>query len=131
MSNGVFHINHNSPSTQDTGFFQYNPYSAPAGGTFELAFDVGNSGQTFRTLNFVIGNANWTDIRNCFLTIPANGALAHYIMDFRALADWPNIVIRGYILQAVNNPAVLLDNLNLQYKPLLTFSGNQVCPTIQ
>lgn len=128
--NGVFEISHNSPSTQDTGFYQFNPYSAPAGGTFELTFDIGNRGQQFRTLNIVIGNANWTDIRNCFLTVPANRALATYTMRFRALQAWPNIVFRGYVLQAVNDPAVLLDNLSLQYKPSLSFSGNQVCPTI-
>jgi hypothetical protein len=127
---GVFEISHNAPSTQDTGFYQFSPYSAPANGTFEFTFDIGNRGQQFRTLNFVIGNANWTDIRNCFLTIPANRALARYTIRFRALQAWPNIVLRGYVLQPRNDPAVLLDNLNLQFKPGLAFAGNQECPTI-
>ena len=131
VTGGVFQIYHRSPSSQDSGFYQFNPYSAPAGGTFQLNFDVGNSGTQFRTLNFVIGNADWTDIRNCFLTIPANRALANYTINFRSVQAWQNIIIRGYVLQAVNNPAVLLDNITLQYKPDLLFVGNQTCPTIQ
>jgi predicted outer membrane repeat protein len=130
--NGVFEVARNQGSTQPlTGFYQFSPYSAPANATFELTFSIGNRGQNFRTLNLVIGDANWQDTRNCFLTVPAGAPLRPYTMRFRTLQSWPNIVIRGFVLQATGDPAILLDNLNLQYRPGLSFGGNVQCPTIQ
>jgi len=130
--NGVFEVARNQGSTQPlNGFYQFSPYSAPANATFELTFSIGNRGQNFRTLNLVIGDANWQDTRNCFLTVPAGAPLRSYTMRFRTLQSWPNIVIRGFVLQATGDPAILLDNLNLQYRPGLSFGGNVQCPTIQ
>jgi len=129
VNNGVLNIAH-WPGTQDTGFYQYSPYSAPNGGTFSFSFDIGLSSSVFRTVNFVISDPLWQDVRNCFLTIPPNRPLARYEMRFRVLQDWSNIVVRGYVLQANGNPAVLLDNLDLRFVPGLAVSGNVQCPTI-
>jgi hypothetical protein len=121
-------------NTPDGGFYQYNPYAAPANGVFQFNFQMGNQSSVARTVNVVVRNPEWTDVHNCFITLAPNTLLTNYQITLRASLAWSNLVVQGWIQVGDYNGTPPLpfrfDNLSLQYLPNGT-SAPTVCPTSQ
>jgi hypothetical protein len=118
--------------TPNGGFYQFNPYSAPANGVLQFTFQIGNQSNTARVINMLVRNPDWTDLHSCFITVPANTPLTSQTILLKTSVAWTNIVIQGWIQVGNYNGTPPLpfrfDNLNLQYLPSSGFSGSTQCP---
>jgi hypothetical protein len=118
--------------TPNGGFYQYNPYSAPANGVLQFTFQIGNQSNTARVINMLVRNPDWTDLHSCFITVPANTPLTSQTILLKTASAWSNIVIQGWIQVGnyTGTPPLpfRFDNLNLQYLPSSGFSGSTQCP---
>jgi len=118
--------------TPNGGFYQYNPYSAPANGVLQFTFQIGNQSNTARVINMLVRNPDWTDLHSCFITVPANTPLTSQTILLKTNVAWSNIVVQGWIQVGnyTGTPPLpfRFDNLNLQYLPSSGFSGSTQCP---
>jgi hypothetical protein len=116
--------------TTNGGFYQYNPYSAPANGVFQFTFQIGNQSNVARVINMIVRNPDWTDLHSCFITVMPNTPLTNVQMKLKTSVAWSNIVIQGWIQVGDYTSGTLpfrFDNLALVYSPNGT-SGATECP---
>jgi hypothetical protein len=119
-------------NTPDGGFYQYNPYSAPANGVLQFSFQMGNQSNQSRVINMLIRNPDWTDNHSCFITVPANTPLTNYTIIAKTTTAWSNIVIQGWIQvgdYVSGAPPFRFDKMSVQYLPTSGFSGSTQCPS--
>jgi hypothetical protein len=118
--------------TPNGGFYQFNPYSAPANGVFEFTFEMGNQSNQSRVINMLVRNADWTDNHSCFITVPANTPLQDYTILLRTSVAWANIVVQGWIQVGdyTGTPPLpfRFDNLTVEYQPGSAYAGSTQCP---
>jgi hypothetical protein len=118
--------------TPNGGFYQYNPYSAPANGVLQFTFQIGNQSNQSRVINILVRDPFWVDVHSCFITVPANTPLTNLQIRLKTWLPWSNIVIQGWIQVGdyTGTPPLpfRFDNLNLQYLPSSGFSGSTQCP---
>jgi hypothetical protein len=118
--------------TPNGGFYQYNPYSAPANGVLQFNFQMANQSNTSRVINMLVRNPDWTDNHSCFITLPPNTPLTNFTILLKTNTAWSNIVIQGWIYVGDYSGTPPLpfrfDNLNLQFLPASSFSGTTQCP---
>jgi hypothetical protein len=124
---GVLTIARNA-GTSDGGFFQWNPYRAGPGNTFEYTFQLGNSSGVAKTINMMVRDPGWADTKSCWITLPANTPLQTYVMRFRTTVDWSNLVIQAWLQNPDGAMGYRVDNLDLRYVPGLNVIGNLECP---
>jgi hypothetical protein len=126
----VMEIGRNN-GTPSGGFYQYNPYSAPANGVLQFNFQIGNQSNVARVINMLVRNPDWTDLHSCFITVPANTPLTSLQIKLKTgSVAWSNIVIQGWIQVGDYVSGTLpfrFDNLSLQYLPAGS-SGTTECP---
>jgi hypothetical protein len=131
-ANGNIMLIGRNANTPNGGFYQYNPYSAPANGVFQFNFQMGNQSNQARVINMLVRNPDWTDNHSCFITVPANTPLSNYTILAKTIKAWSNIVIQGWIQvgdYVSGAPPFRFDNLSVQYLPGSSFSGSTQCPS--
>jgi hypothetical protein len=119
--------------TPSGGFYQFNPYSAPANGVLRFEFQMGNQSAQSRVINMLVRNTDWTDLHSCFITMPPNTPLTNFEMMLRTNQAWTNIVIQGWIQvgdYVSGTPPFMFDNISIQYLPTSGFAGSTQCPVV-
>jgi len=141
VNGNVYQLAPNVPSGSTMnpgGFYQFMPYSAPPNAVLEFTFQLGNLSGSTRVINMIIRNAEWTDLRNCFMTLPPTTSTTNqmrtYTMRLKTNMQWANIVLQtwmnGTFTPATNPPPYMFrfDNLSVVYNPSSSFSGTIECP---
>jgi hypothetical protein len=128
----ITQIGRNS-GTPSGGFYQFNPYSAPANGVLQFDFQMGNQSSQSRVINMLVRNTDWTDLHSCFINLPPNTPLTNFQIMLKTSVAWANIVIQGWIQvgdYVSGTPPFMFDNLSIQYLPTSGFAGSTQCPVV-
>jgi hypothetical protein len=128
----IMQIGRNS-GTPSGGFYQFNPYSAPANGVLQFDFQMGNQSNVARVINMLVRNPDWTDLHSCFINLPPNTPLTNFQIMLKTTQAWTNIVIQGWIYvgdYVSGTPPFMFDNLSIQYLPTSGFAGSTQCPFV-
>jgi hypothetical protein len=119
-------------NTPNGGFYQYNPYSAPANGVLRFSFQIGNQSNVARVINMLVRDPNWQDVHSCFVTVPAFTPLTELVIYLKTNRQWSNIVIQGWIQVGDYTGSGVrpfrFDKLRLSYIPSIFFTGTTECP---
>jgi hypothetical protein len=127
-------IARDADTTDGGGFYQILPYSAPANGLFSLSFRLGNTSGTTRRITLIVRDSDWREVRSCIVDIPATTALTPYTMRLRTINAWANMTVQGWIdvgdymgTPPNNIYPFQVDDVNLQYQPGMSLTGNIDC----
>lgn len=111
---------HREPGTPGwSGIEQYIPYVLDAGSPFEITLNLGNTGNTTRTVEISLRSVQSpaTGYTRCAFTLPPNTAPATYWLRGRAGYRWSNFVLAISVSPADGKPAVMVDDVSVVYRP--------------
>jgi len=108
--------------------YQNLDYQAQTGMPFELTFELGNSGPTAKETWVTLRNVAWTDWFNCHFVLPAGTPLDTYTIRGKTTATWPNMRYEMWVGPADGQPALVVDNVSVQYKPGLVLTQAECIP---
>ncbi len=118
LHNGVMAFKRDGSGSEGGVFYSF-PYTVPANATLELVLDLGNSSPLTKTVDVLLHDRE--DSFSCQFTIPPNTPLQPYVLRSSIGTDWslPRLEIRP---NADNAPDLLLDNVELYYRPELNLN---------
>lgn len=101
---------------------QVTAYSASTGDPYDLTLQLGNSSNQDKNITLRLDGA-FANPATCNFVIPTQSPLQPYRLRAQAPGEWSTIrfIILG--LDADSLPAILIDNVNLQYHPASQVSG--------
>jgi LasA protease len=106
------------------GLFQDTDYAAPVNAPFEGTFRLGNQSSQARSVRVSLRQPNnYEGAIECIFTIPASTPLQPYTMQGRAGQVWRNVRLELEPLTVSGGADIILDDLNVQYKPSLNISA--------
>ena len=118
LYNGVMAFKRDG-SGSDGGVFYSFPYTVPTGTTLEVVLELGNSSNLTKTADVRLHDS--TGSFSCQFIVPPNTPVQPYVLRGSAGASWsiPRLEIRP---NADNSPDLLLDNVELYYRPDLSLN---------
>ncbi|MBK8027731.1 MAG: hypothetical protein IPK19_41710 [Chloroflexi bacterium] len=131
VSSGVYRWYRTSGSADWASVLQDAAYRTLAGARFELTLDLGNSSGSTKNVQVNIRNkTGWDGYLHCTFDIPPNTPLRQYTIRAQSGAEWKSLTFEVDINTADGTPYLLMDNVNLRYRPDLSFSGTQCIPPL-
>ena len=100
-------------------------YPAPAGTPFEVTLDLGNSSGVSKQMSLQLRDTATASQILCTFIVPAGAPLAPYTMRGETDAAWQDIRLHLLDQAPDGQPAFLIDNVDVRYRPDLTLSGTE------
>ena len=92
----------------------------------EAKVDLANTSASEKSVQILLHNPTWTEYFNCFFTIPGNTPyLQTYTVRGKTTVAWDNIFFEVYDITHNGNGQLWMDNVNVQYKPALSITGQE------
>lgn len=128
VSSGVLNMTRNLNAPELATIYQdiYTP--AVSNAPFEVSLQLGNSSGVAKQMIVYLHNSNWSDILACTFNVPAGAALDTYVMRGRTAMAWSTMYLNLYVEPADGVAALLVDNVNVQYKPSINPVGTECVP---
>lgn len=116
---GVLELTNTGPG----GVYQDSPYVIPAGAPFEMTVDLGNSSAISQAVEIHLHAPDWVDALSCRFTVPEGAPLATYTMRGVTAIPWTDLRLEVMPQTFEGQPALLVDNVTVQYQPGLVVDG--------
>lgn len=102
-----------------SGIEQYIPYALDAGSPFEITLDLGNAGDTAKTVEVSLRSVQSpvTGYTHCTFSLAPGAPLATYWLRGRTGYRWSNMALAVSVGPADGKPAVLVDDMSVVYRP--------------
>jgi hypothetical protein len=113
--------------TSAGGVYQIVNNALDSGSPLVGSFQLGNSSSVARGVQVVLHNPEWSQVRTCTLTVPANTPLQSYTLRTTTSAAWSRVVLEFWLQTADGQPGMQLDNVDLRYRPDVTGIVGTAC----
>ncbi len=121
VSGGVLNLT----NTSIGGMFQDMGYPGPNGAPLELTLELGNTSAAAKDVRVMVHDGTFSDVLFCAFTVPAGQALDTFTVRGKTVLPWPDIRVEILPQTFDGQPALQVDNVNLQYKPSLSVSSTE------
>jgi secreted trypsin-like serine protease len=115
----------NKISPNGASAYQVTNYAAQANWPFEVTFETGNTSSTDKDVQLLLHAGNFSEIIACNFTVPANAPTGTYTLRGKTSMEWNTIGLSIALLSPNNAPWLVVDDVNVQYKPSLSVSGTE------
>ncbi len=116
---GVLELTNTGPG----GVYQEAPYVIPAGAPFEMTVDLGNTSAISQAVEIHLYAPDWVDALSCRFIVPEGALLATYTLRGATTIPWTALRLEVMPQTYEGLPALLVDNVTVQYQPGLVVDG--------
>jgi hypothetical protein len=117
VTGGVLNLYRQPPYSTDAVLSQDMNVPVLSGSSLEVKIDLGNSSSVTKRMFLYLHRPDWGNLMSCTFELAPNTSLATYTLRGRTSIAWANMRLELWPYPPDNLPAILVDNVDVQYKP--------------
>jgi len=115
---GALYTHLNTSSLNGGSVYQDLNYALESNFPMELSLSLGNISATDKVFSISLHSTDtWNGALGCSFTVPANTDFKNYRLVAKVPARWSNARFEFAIATADGQPSLIVDNINVQYRP--------------